>query len=820
MNTDAQHWAELQRLFHLAARLPRAERPAALAAANPDPTLQRRALELVTAAEDPHTRAPPTLRPASARAPDPGVQAGASPAQGGRIGPYRLLKCVGSGGMGTVYLAERVSGGITLRSALKVLAAHATDPEFIERFRREEQNLAALEHPNITRLLDAGWIDGVQPYLVMEYVEGERLDVHCDQRRLGIQDRLRLFVQVCAAVSHAHRNLIVHLDLKPSNVLVTADGIVKLLDFGTSKLVQADGSFTATIVATPAYASPEQLLNEPLTTASDVYSLGAVLYQLLAGRTPFGNTSSAAMIERAAREAEPARIDTTITHDAAEARGLNERTLRHALRGDLATITARCLARQPAARYASVDALANDLQRHLEHLPILARPQTFAYRTARFVRRRRVAVVATALAMSALLASVGYAWYRQREALVAAERAVQMQSFLYRLFKMSNPTYTGKPSVSISDFLRLGLEKLPEFIHDPGDLAAAQLGMAESLYQTGDLDGARKALEQVVDAAHAAGALAIEAEALAYAADVHYQQGQVDTARSLARRAMALSRTRGIPPRVRILSEVYYATGEDGSGHRSDANLELLRAAADESQRRQLPDRDRAFALNGLAVDLEQRGRRSEALAIFEELRRVYERDPLAVCDRADIDAWLAWIHDATGDIAGSLPLFKRGYEGYVACAGAESQGAVGQLSYWADGLTKSGQPQAAIDLLEKELPSWRRRWTGVTDMTSVPLFLARAYNAVGRHAEAAALAQEAASAITAKPVENERILGVIQLAWAQALVAQRLFREAQPHAQFAARALAEEVHSDYGRQLLADAQAALAAVDRGLAAR
>ena len=193
-------------------------------------------------------------------------------------------------------------GGAPQRSALKVLSPHAAGPSFVERFHREQHILSSLDHPNITRMLDAGLGESGQPYLVMEYVEGEHLDVFCDARKLGIRERLQLFLQVCSAVAYAHRNLIVHLDLKPSNILVSDEGTVKLLDFGTSKLVQADSQLTTTVLATPAYASPEQLRNEPVTTACDVYSLGAILFELLSGRR---TTDSAAIIfERALSERE------------------------------------------------------------------------------------------------------------------------------------------------------------------------------------------------------------------------------------------------------------------------------------------------------------------------------------------------------------------------------------------------------------------------------------------------------------------------------------------------------------------------------------
>ena len=234
-------------------------------------------------------------------------------------------------------------------------------PSFVERFHREQHILASLDHKNITRMLDAGMSDDGQPYLVMEYVHGVHLDQYCDTQKLGIRERIELFLQVCDAVAYAHRNLIVHLDLKPSNVLVNEEGTVKLLDFGTSKLIQTDSLLTTTVLATPAYASPEQLRNEPVTTACDIYSLGAILFDLLAGRRATEKASAAAMFERAMTEAEPERLPDAVTAKAAETRGVSEGRLRQLLTGDLATITAKCLRPRPKDRYPSVDTLAEDL---------------------------------------------------------------------------------------------------------------------------------------------------------------------------------------------------------------------------------------------------------------------------------------------------------------------------------------------------------------------------------------------------------------------------------------------------------------------------
>src|ERR1017187_350287 len=405
MTEDAHNWQLLQELFDLAEATPDADRERVLAEWCPDEGLRRRAMDIFIASsiED------------GVESPDQPLGEEQFPA--GKIGPYTLIRHLGTGGIGAVYLVERMVGGALQHSALKVLAPHSAGTSFIERFHREQHILASLDHPNITRMLDAVLTDRGQPYLVMEHVDGVHLDEYCDAHNLGIAERLQLFLRVCDAVAYAHRNLIVHLDLKPSNILVTADGSVKLLDFGTSKLIQPDSLLTTTVMATPAYASPEQLRNEPVTTSCDIYALGAVLFELLAGSRPGHGASVAAMIERAINEQEADCLPDAVTGAAAEYRGLSENRLRQLLTGDLATIAQKCLNQRPRDRYPSIDSLTVDIQRYLGGRPVLARPQTTFYRFGKFIRRHRAYAAATLLVAIALLSSLVYGEWRQRQAL-------------------------------------------------------------------------------------------------------------------------------------------------------------------------------------------------------------------------------------------------------------------------------------------------------------------------------------------------------------------------------------------------------------------
>ena len=304
-------------------------------------------------------------------------------------------------------------------------------PAFVERFEREQRILSSLSHPFIARVLDAGITQEGQSYLVMEYVDGLPLNRFCEQHHLSITARLELFRKVCEAVEYAHRNLIVHLDLKPSNILVTSAGDPKLLDFGTSKVIAADGRFTATLMATPAYASPEQLRHEPLTTASDVYSLGVVLSEILTGKKASDRASAAVLVERAIARRETEQLE-----------GFADR--------DLANIIRKCLAPLPDDRFSSVRALSDDLGRYLSGLPVLARPQTSIYRLSKFVRRNSWKVAGAVLLVVALSGSAGYAWWQQRKALAEGQRALRMQTFLYRLFQTANSNVTGKPAATVT----------------------------------------------------------------------------------------------------------------------------------------------------------------------------------------------------------------------------------------------------------------------------------------------------------------------------------------------------------------------------------
>ena len=433
----------------------------------------------------------------------------ASPSLIGRqIGSYRILREIGEGGMGTVYLVEREDVG--QRAALKVVrdGRLATSSQ-LQRFLRERRVLARLEHSGIARLFDAGVTEDRLPYLVMEYVEGVPITQYCDTERLTIDERLHLFQQVCLAVQHAHRNLVVHRDLKPSNILITqstAGAEVKLLDFGIAKLLDGSESGEAGLtqrgvpLLTPDYASPEQVRDAPVTTASDVYSLGVILFELLCGHRPYCTRGrSPAEVERVVCNTAPERpsvmvqkrlelrdADGALAEFAPAAPSLLRRTtpdrLRRRLAGDLDTIVLEALRKDPARRYASIEPLLEDIRRHLDGRPVHARPDTPGYRMRKFVGRHRMSVAAAATFAVLLLAFASVTAVQSARIAAQADRiarerdnAQQVAAFLANLFRTLDPYAGGGQPVTIREVLDSGVARIDR------DLATQPLVRAEMM---------------------------------------------------------------------------------------------------------------------------------------------------------------------------------------------------------------------------------------------------------------------------------------------------------------------------------------------------
>jgi serine/threonine protein kinase len=491
---DEQRWERLQRLFEAALEQPAEHRADFLSVQCGDDAelltelrlLLRADAEVQSQLDDLPTEA---LRLAE--------EIAGSERMGSRVGPYRIVRRVGEGGMGAVYLAHRDDGEFEQRVALKLIRRGMDTEQILRRFRAERQILARLQHPGIAGLLDGGATPEATPWFAMEYVEGEAIDVYCDRRGLSVEERLRLVAATCDAVQHAHGSLIVHRDLKPDNILVTAGGQVKLLDFGIAKLLDEwDGEHPGLTEAgvrpmTPEYASPEQIRGEPVTTATDVHALGLVLYRLLTGQHAYrlaGRTP--AEIERAVCTADPLRPSAAVGRSLSDAappertRGGQLRSahspdgrthrLRRRLAGEIDLIVLKSLRKEPERRYHSVEQLAEDLRRHLAGLPVGARPDSGGYRARKFVTRHALPVAAMLILILSLATGLGIAAWQAQEANLARgraeaalERSAAVTDFLTDLFEASDPRQNRGEKVSVRELLDRGVEQLDGLIDQP-----------------------------------------------------------------------------------------------------------------------------------------------------------------------------------------------------------------------------------------------------------------------------------------------------------------------------------------------------------------
>ena len=423
-----------------------------------------------------------------------------------RIGVWHALRTLGRGGMGTVYLVERSEGGFRQHGAMKLLRAGADSDEFLRRFEQERQILATLNHEGIARLLDGGRDPQGRPYLVMEYVEGEPIDRACDRERLSVDQRVALFVQVAQAVAYAHRNLIAHRDIKPGNIIIGSDGKAKLLDFGIAKALADEPlgdeplTRTALRVFTPDYATPEQVYGQPASTATDVYQLGLLLYELLTGQRAQRVTDmSQQTLENAICRAEPVwPSECAADNDAAAARQTTPSALRRKLRGDLDNIVLKALRKEPERRYASAIAMIEDLERWRQGRPVRARPETWSYRTGKFVRRHAWAVAAS---MTIVAMIVGYAatvtfqanaLARERDrAQAEAAKALQVKTLVLRVFEGANPDASGSAQLTARELLDRGWASIERELGGQPDVQVELLdAVGEAYRQLGVYDSA------------------------------------------------------------------------------------------------------------------------------------------------------------------------------------------------------------------------------------------------------------------------------------------------------------------------------------------
>lgn len=571
------------------------------------------------------------------------------PVNGQTIGAYTLERPLGAGGMGTVWLGRRSDGRFDGVVAVKLLNLALLDEFGQERFRREGTLLARLSHPNIARLLDAGVGASGQPYLVLEYVEGKRVDTYADERRLSIVERVRLVVDVLAAVGHAHANLIVHRDLKPSNILVTADGTAKLLDFGIGKLLASEGRETLDTLTrdgralTPDFAAPEQVRGGAVVLATDVYSVGVLLYLLLTGRRPYELTArSASEIDRIVCETAPLRPSATFESHAtasddqnarAAARGTTPSRLRRRLRGDLDTIVMKALRKEPERRYQTAAALHDDLRRFLNGHPVLARPDSVGYRVRKFAGRHRSGVAVAAV----LLALVAGGVIRERtlraRAEAEADKARTVEEYLVSVFDVANPFATlgsRGDDVTARTLLDRGAARVDSSLSAQPEVQAELRGVLGNVYTNlGLFDAAerllRRALEQqrtLYGDRHVSVATTMDR-----LGEVLRRKSRVDEAEALLREALAQRRV--------LLGDVHADTAESMDHlatllqERTDygAAEPLFREAVAVRRTIYGPDHEAvAASLNNLGLLLHMKASDDQTERLYREALAIYVR--------------------------------------------------------------------------------------------------------------------------------------------------------------------------------------------------
>lgn len=595
-----------------------------------------------------------------------------APGTGQRVGAYSIVHEIGRGGMSRVFLARRADGQFEQHVALKLLHPGLDTDIDRARFRAERQILASLNHPNIARLLDGGLTDAGQPYLVLEYVEGQPIDKHCDEHLLTVRQRLDLFLDAAEATQYAHRNLIVHRDLKSSNIFVSVDGAVKLLDFGLAKLLEPRASSGESVVTrsvaqwmTPEYAAPEQIRREPVTTLTDVYQLGAVLYRLLSGRLPFvAPQGDLRELETAVLHGDPTPPSIAVTDfDPGRAR---------LLRGDLDAIVLKALRSEPSERFASVEALADDLRRHMSGHPVLARRITAAYRARRFVRRHRVETIAALGILVSVLGGTGFSIRQARRAAterdlatIASRESQAVTSFVMGLFEASDPTEARGDTLTAAELVRRAAARTERLRGQP--LAQARmLEVTGRLYQSlGRYTDAYTTLQQAIDTRRRArSGDAVElGGALGQLSDVLVKLGRYAAADSAAREALQIQR-RTLGPEHPALAVTLHQIASI-SVYRGDLSV------AEGYQRQALAVRQNALGPNdsltaeshlSLGAILRIEGRMSDAEREFRSGLAILERSvspdaPQLAGAMLDIAYLLDEVH---GRYAEAEPLYRR----------------------------------------------------------------------------------------------------------------------------------------------------------------
>ncbi len=820
---DPETWRRIRHLFEEALELPPRERLAWLARSESDEPVRSVVARMLSrddsggglSAADDHDlplHVAELARKAGISPPEPKDME--ADLRGRRIGAYRLVRLLGRGGMGAVYLAERADGQFEKRVAVKLLPLGMDSEQTRRRFLTERQVLAGLEHPNIARLLDGGIAEDGTPYFVMEWVEGRPIDRHCDEERLRFRERLELFLEVCRAVQYAHQNLVVHRDLKPSNVLVRPEGRVKLLDFGIAKLLSDDpavpGTRTGMRMMTPRYAAPEQIRGGPVTTATDVYALGVLLYELLAGVGPFGPPSGDGLeAERAALEKEPRPPGSTVGRaegnpgagepaidwrEIAACRRTTPEGLRRRLRGDLDNIVLKALEKDPARRYPSARELEEDVRRHLEGRPIVARPQGRAYRAAKFVRRHRVGVglaavvgvlvIGFAAAMVRSQATTARERDRARE---EAQKANEVTNYLVNLFQAAAPGESGVAELSARELLERGAARMDtELVGQPETRAELMAKLGAIYIELGLYDQAETYLEQSLALRRELlGPQHVDVASSLYGLGrLHFWQGRYDSAQALLSKALEsrLSLLDEVDPAIvdnlNGLAVVHWAKGEYDEAERLyNRTLDLRRRLFGNEHP------DVAQSLNNLAALASARGDYATAERLAREsleIRRGLFGDEHPEVTRSMHN--VAILMRNRGDLSGAEALMERTVDIRRKVLGATHPELALSLVALGELRRRSGALDAAEAHLEEALEIQRGSVGEDHPNVAIALnHLARVKHDVADHGRAEDLFRRARDIALRKLSEEHPDVAAISVGLGACLAAQGRYDEAEP---------------------------------------
>lgn len=710
-----------------------------------------------------------------------------------RLGSYEVQNLVARGGQASVFLAHRADDQFHQRVAVKIMDVRISDETVVRAFRAERQILAALEHPNLTRLIDGGVTPFEEPYLVMEYVDGLRIDQYCDRERLDVAARVRLFARACAGVAYAHRNLILHRDLKPSNILVTSGGVPKVVDFGTAALLQPERLMTVSRAPlTPSYASPEQLTGQPVGTASDQYSLALVLFELLTGTPAVAHgTSLIRAVELALAGTEPPSLDSALAQDAEVNRQTTTVRLERILAGDLGTIVRKALSPDPARRYASLEHFVDDLYRWMRGETVLGRPQSVGYRVSRFVSRHRIAVGTASLLFLSLVVATVLSIHQMRVATRESAKTAELNKFMTTLLSSANPSWLNANAMNAGSVtMRQALDGAADLLNshsplDPDVEAEVRRTVGQAYFSLGAVDQAQPHLER----------------ALALSTGTGDRRGIAITESSIGSNLTARGDFKGAEPWHR--RSVAYFRG-DGAGEdpalRAGMIGELAIAIA-----YQRPGDPEAIALmqealaigevanwpavpvtqHNLAIQLIRAGRVDEGEAAVRTSLKRMDALPKPIPERASALRTLAVLLWQKGDYAEAEPLAREAVAFAIKTRPPAHPLLPNNKAWWGRTLASIGDGKQALAVSQDAYDGYAKlRPAGHQDLALPLIGLGAAERVLGNLRESERKLREAEAVIRKYPAQRDRIadmageLGLTLRALGKTEDAQRLLQE------------------------------------------